>query len=72
MEKYDDYKYAYKDYGLGLIDCPSVFNYCSDAFMNDLRMECGSYGFKSFFKDGMMVIIFGVRLEHLEGVNTEK
>ena len=47
MEKYDDYKYAYKDYGLGLIDCPSVFNYCSDAFMNDLRMECGSYGFKS-------------------------
>ena len=47
MEKYDDYKYSYKEYGLGLIDCPSNFNYCSDAFMNDLRMNCGSYGFKS-------------------------
>ena len=47
MEKYDDYKYSYKEYGLGLIDCPSTFNYCSDAFMNDLRMNCGSYGFKS-------------------------
>ena len=47
MEKYDDYKYSYKEYGLGLIDCPSTFNYCSDSFMNDLRMNCGSYGFKS-------------------------
>ena len=24
----------HKEYGLGLIDCPSTFN-CSDAFMND-------------------------------------
>ena len=32
---------------MGLIDGPSTFNYCADAFMNDLRMECGSYGFKS-------------------------
>ena len=47
MEKYDDYKYSYKEHGLGLIDCPSTFNYCSDAFMNDLRMNCSSYGFKS-------------------------
>ena len=47
MEKYDDYKYSYKDYGLGLIDGPSTFNYCADSFMNDLRMSCGSYGFKS-------------------------
>ena len=30
-----------------MIDCPSTFNYCADAFMNDLRMSCGSYGFKS-------------------------
>ena len=68
MEKYDDYKYAYKDYGLGLIDCPSVFNYCSDAFMNDLRMECGSYGFKSpvqRWNDGDNESIW-------RGVNTEK
>ena len=47
MEKYDDYKYSYKDYGLGVIDAPPTFNYCSDLFMHDLRMSCGSYGFKS-------------------------
>ena len=47
MEKYDDYKYPYSKYGLGLINCSPFFNYCSDAFMNDLRMQCGSYGFKS-------------------------
>ena len=47
MEKYDDYKYAYKDYGLGVIDAPPIFNYCSDFFMHDLRMSCGSYGYKS-------------------------
>ena len=47
MEKYDDYKYSYDKYGLGVIDGPSTFNYCADSFMNDLRMSCGSYGFKS-------------------------
>ena len=47
VEKYDDYKYPYKDYGLGFIDGPSVFNYCADSFMNELRMRCGSYGFKA-------------------------
>ena len=47
VEKYDDYKYSYKDYGLGFIDGPSSFNYCADSFMNDLRMRCGSYGFKA-------------------------
>ena len=30
-----------------MIDGPSTFNYCADSFMNDLRMSCGSYGFKS-------------------------
>ena len=45
IEKYDDYKYPYSKYGLGVIDGPSVFNYTSDYFMNDLRMSCGSYGF---------------------------
>ena len=62
MEKYDDNKYSYEEYGLGLIDGPSTFNYCADAFMNDLRMECGSYGLNLQFKDGMKVIIFGVHL----------
>ena len=47
IEKYDDYKYPYSEYGLGLIDAPSKFNYCADSFMNDLRMACGSYGYKS-------------------------
>ena len=46
MEKYDDYKYPYKEYGLGVIDVRQ-YSTMSDAFMNDLRMECGSYGFKS-------------------------
>ena len=47
IEKYDDYKYSYAEYGLGVIEGPSTFNYVSDSFMNDLRMACGSYGFKS-------------------------
>ena len=47
IEKYDDYKYPYKDYGLGIIDCPPKFNHVSDSFMNDLRLQCGSYGYKS-------------------------
>ncbi len=47
IEKYDDYKYPYSEYGLGVIDGPSTFSYCADSFMNDLRMSCGSYGFKS-------------------------
>ena len=29
MEKYDDYKYSYDKYGLGVIDGPSTFNYLS-------------------------------------------
>ena len=45
IEKYDDYKYPFKDYGLGLIDTSSSFNTCSDYFMNELRLGCGSYGF---------------------------
>ena len=47
IEKYDDYKYPYSEYGLGVIDGPSTYNYISDSFMNDLRLSCGSYGFKS-------------------------
>ena len=47
LEKYDDYKYPYSKYGLGVISAPPKFNYCSDYFMNDLRLECGSYGYKS-------------------------
>ena len=31
-EKYDDYKYNYKDYGLGIIDAPSIYNNVSNIF----------------------------------------
>jgi len=47
LEKYDDYKYSYAEYGLGMIDAPSTFNEASDYFQNKLRMACGSYGFRS-------------------------
>jgi hypothetical protein len=47
IEKYDDYKYSFKEYGIGLIDAPSVFNEVSDYFQNKQRMSCGSYGYKS-------------------------
>ena len=47
LEKYDDYKYSYSKYGLGVIDAPPSYNSISDSFMNPLRLACGSYGFKS-------------------------
>ena len=47
IEKYDDYKYNFDDWGLGLIDTSSKFNICSDYFMNKLRLRCGSYSFKA-------------------------
>ena len=47
FEKYDDYKYSYKKYGLGLINGASTFNDVSNYFMQDLRLECGSYGFEA-------------------------
>ena len=47
FEKYDDYEYSYEKYGLGLINGPSTFNNVSNYFMQDLRLECGSYGFRA-------------------------
>ena len=47
FEKYDDYKYPYSKYGLGLINGASTFNDVSNYFMQDLRLECGSYGFEA-------------------------
>jgi len=47
FEKYDDYEYPYSKYGLGLINGPSTFNKVSNYFMQDLRLECGSYGFRA-------------------------
>ena len=47
FEKYDDYEYSYDKYGLGLINGASTFNDVSNYFMQDLRLECGSYGFEA-------------------------
>ena len=47
FEKYDDYKYPYSKYGLGLINGASTFNKVSNYFHQDLRLECGSYGFRA-------------------------
>ena len=47
FEKYDDYKYPYHEYGLGLINGPSNYNDVSNYFMQDLRLACGSYGFEA-------------------------
>ena len=47
MEKYTDYKYPYKDYGLGIIDAPSTYNNVSNYFHQELRLLCSSYSFKA-------------------------
>jgi hypothetical protein len=47
FEKYDDYKYSYEKYGLGLVNGASTFNDVSNYFMQDLRLACGSYGFEA-------------------------
>ena len=46
-EKYDDYKYNFKKYGLGIIDAPSIHNDASNYFHQHLRLNCSSYSFKS-------------------------
>ena len=49
LEKYDDYKYPYDIYGLGVIDTPfgvHSFINVSNYFMQDLRLACNSYGYK--------------------------
>ena len=47
FEKYDDYKYSFKEYGLGLIDVPPSYNDVSNYFHQNLRLDCSSYSFKS-------------------------
>ena len=46
-EKYDDYKYNFKQHGLGIIDAPSIYNDVSNYFHQELRLNCSSYSFKS-------------------------
>ena len=47
FEKYDDYKFSFDKYGIGLINGPSPFNDVSNYFHQDLRLACGSYGFRA-------------------------
>ena len=47
FEKYDDYKYPFHEWGMGLIDAPSTYNSISNYFHQSLRLNCGSYGFKA-------------------------
>ena len=73
LEKYDDYKYPYSKYGLGVIDAPSTYNYISDSFMNELRLACGSYGFKSpIDRWNQGDNIWGVFGPIWRGINSEK
>ena len=47
FEKYDDYKYSFDEYGLGLIEGANTYNTVSNYFMQELRLNCSSYGFKA-------------------------
>jgi hypothetical protein len=47
VEKYNDYKYPYKQYGLGLIEFGHYYNDISNYFQQENRMSCPSYGFPS-------------------------
>ena len=47
LEKYDDYKYPYSEYGLGLICAGHSLNDVSSYFHQDLRLACGSYGHRA-------------------------
>jgi len=47
FEKYNDYKYSFDEYGLGIIESTSMFNLVSNYFMQELWLICGSYGFRA-------------------------
>jgi len=47
FEKYDDYKYSYEKYGIGLIEGTAQFNDVSNYFHQDIRLDCGTWQFKS-------------------------
>ena len=45
LEKYDDYKYPFAEYGFGLIQFGHYYNDVSNFFQQENRLSCGSYGF---------------------------
>jgi len=75
FEKYDDYKYPYSKYGLGLIDAPSIYNKCSNYFHQELRLNCSSYSFRApieVFKNGNAKDIWKCLGALWRGVNSTK
>ena len=75
FEKYDDYKYPYNRFGLGLINAPSTFNSVSDFFHNSLRLDCSSYSFKSpidVWNNGTSKEIWGCLGPIWRGINNVK
>ena len=45
IEKYDDYKYPFDQYGFGMIQFGHYYNDVSNFFQQKNRLSCGSYGF---------------------------
>ena len=75
FEKYDDYKYPYSKYGLGIIDAPSTYNKCSNYFHQELRLNCSSYSFRApieVFKNGNAKDIWKCLGALWRGVNSSK
>tara|TARA_Y100000782_G_scaffold110786_1_gene137742 strand:- start:5 stop:1243 length:1239 start_codon:yes stop_codon:yes gene_type:complete len=75
FEKYDDYKYPYSKYGLGLIDAPAIYNKCSNYFHQELRLNCSSYGFRApieVWKNGNARDIWKCLGALWRGVNSSK
>ena len=46
VEKYDDYKYPFSEWGRGVIQGASTYNDASDYFHQHLRLHCSSYNFR--------------------------
>ena len=75
LEKYDDYKYNFNEYGLGVIDSTHTFNDASDYFHQHLRLACGSYSYKSpveVFKSGTAKEIWSCLGPIWRGINGVK
>ena len=75
FEKYEDYKYPFKEHGLGLINGPSTYNSISNFFHQDLRLNCGSYGFEApiqVWTEGTAKDIWKCLGPILRGINSMK
>ena len=73
IEKYPDYNYPYRKYGLGIVDCPSSpYNRASDYFMRPLRFRCNGFAHEGPIKvweEGTYKQIWGVLGAMWRGIN---